>query len=172
MIEKELIDLTILNYPEKIVESKSRRPKYKINKAGQTVMSNPRTAGTPKYFVINMQPIYSGNMHYRKRATIVKIIKDAYFDYFKDIPKFNKSDYPIILDLQFTNCTTGTDFDNFTSLLRKCLLDMLVKQLGIIKDDKRKYICGFREVYFEDDSTEKTELKIKFIKINNKRKIQ
>lgn len=158
-----LYSVSIPNYAEKILTANARRTKYKINKNGITVVANPRTAGKPRYWVINNQPIYSGNLHPQSRANYVRLIKEAYTEFFKNTPQLGDK---LTILIRCINCTTGTDFDNFMSLFRKCLQDHLVKNVKCIQDDKREFITGFFDQYFEDSTVEGTKMEVKFYRTN------
>ncbi|MFK5283313.1 hypothetical protein ACI3PL_27445, partial [Lacticaseibacillus paracasei] len=82
--------------------------------------------------VINNQPIYSGNLNPHLRASFIGKIKDIYTPYFKHLPKMEGK---LTILIRCVNCTSNTDFDNFVGLLKKCLLDLLVKRVKCIEDD-------------------------------------
>lgn len=156
-----LYSVSIPNYAEKILTAKARKTKYKINAKGITVIANPKTAGQPRYWVINNQPIYSGNLHPQVRANYINLIKDEYIPHFKHLPKIKGK---LTVLIRCINCTSNTDFDNFVGLLKKCLLDLLVKRVKCIEDDTRQFVVGFFDQYFEDTTIEGTQMEVKFYK--------
>lgn len=158
-----LYSVSIPNYAEKILTANARKTKYKINSKGITVVANPRTAGKPRYWVINNQPIYSGNLNPHIRAAYIGKIKDVYTPYFKHLPKMSGK---LTILIRCINCTSNTDFDNFVGLFKKCLLDLLVKRLECIQDDTREFVVGFFDQYFEDDELEGTKMEVQFYQTN------
>lgn len=96
----EEVVIEIPQYDEHIVISKKRRPKYKINADGESVVSNTRTVGKEKKWKINGQSIYVG-MNPNLRAKVMKEMKKYLYKYIRPIP--NLEDTPICIELEIHN---------------------------------------------------------------------
>lgn len=112
---------------------------YYLDKNGERVISNPRSAGKPRFLPINNQYIYSQNGSHFSRKAIVDGLKGFFTPYIKTIPIFKK--LPIIIDCDLYSTVDGktSDGDNFGSIYGKVFSDCLVAE-GKIPDDSFYFI--------------------------------
>ena len=114
------------------------------------IISNPKSVGLPKWYLIKGQDIYSGVLNVHQRGTVMNKIKECYTPYLKNIPVI--TDYPIrvIAEIHDTiqnfydkSSETGLgqawDVDNYTYPYMKAFPDLL-QALGKIKNDDRLHI--------------------------------
>lgn len=146
--EKIIYVIEIENFINKIELSKKRRAKYQINKKGEKVISNPRTANKPVYYKINGQDLWSG-IPFHKRSKIAKELKSYFYEYFKKLKPLEIENYPIGVTLDFYMDVNGFDLDNFVIWYRKCIHDALCGKVEYIKitDEKNKvkYVPNFEK---------------------------
>jgi hypothetical protein len=163
--EKVLRVIRIVNYPDRIITSKSRRPRYykegsvKIPKKYLTdpsyifdkkgflinsltkekVVSNPRTAFTEKHWVVNFQDIWTGKVARQSRAHKAEILKEVIRPYLKKVKPINSKDYPIGIKIILRNSEFNVDASNKGPVYVKIIEDLLTAE-GIIVDDSPQYI--------------------------------
>lgn len=173
----EKFTCTILDFPLKVEVSKKRKVKYwkfgeKIPKkyanytydgdylvdpAGNKVVKNVKTAGTPKFIGLNFQQIYVG-VHHSTRTKIVGALHTLFHDAFKtQLPAhIDLTGKRLLISLHFYDTLTNKtrDLDNLSALFFKCGIDCLTKpnnpnqvnsdgyshKLSIIEDDTISFI--------------------------------
>ncbi len=130
---------------------------YLIDKiTKQKVISNPRTIGKPKYWVVNFQGLYSGQVYPATRALYMSQIKDHIKPY---IHIFNKvSTYPIKIELTIYCKDMRVDVDNKSVIFIKCFQDLLTDH-KIIKDDSSEFVNNVEYKWIKSDR-EEMEFKI------------
>lgn len=121
---------------------------------GERVISNPRSAGTPRFLQINNQYIYSGNAHHSVRAKLVEKLKESYTEYkaVRHMPKIEK--FPLIIECELHDLIFDPmiknqlwDVDNRFYPYAKTWLDYL-QEHAIIPDDNCLYVTGPPAVIF------------------------
>ncbi len=138
---------------------------------GEKVIKNSKTSGKPRFITINAQKIYVG-VHHSVRSKIVNKIHEMFNEAFKrDFPStIDTSNGKIYIHLKFYDIISNNlpDLDNLANLFVKCGIDCLTTsnnpnqeqggyshKLGIIPDDKVKFIpyisYEFKEVTKEED---------------------
>ena len=130
-LKKEYFEIRLPKFPYYIELSHSRRAKFKLNRRGEKTLTNPRTAGTPRFWKINGQSIYSG-MHFRKRSFIVKKMKEFIQPHISNLPVLGK--FPISVRLIIRDVPGKWDLDNRGWIWIKCFQDCLVAQKKITDD--------------------------------------
>lgn len=129
---------------------------YLCDPAGERVVANPKSVGTPKLLKINGQSIYSGNMSPIVRSKVVNQIKDSFAPYLKGIEPVS---VPVQLeaDLYSPVAAKNWDLDN-QWIYNKCFLDALVAN-GIIPDDNIMFVTQAPSLrFFPVDDLEKRKL--------------
>ena len=117
------------------------------------IIKNTRVAGTPKYWVLNGQDLYSGNMHHLVRSKISTLVHEYLASFIgKASPiKLEKGEY---LDIKcFMSELVGAnnwDCDNKWPWT-KWFQDTMV-ETGIIPDDSVGYIRSAGQIYFNEVS--------------------
>lgn len=154
---KDII-IEVDDYIKEVTISKAVRPKYKVNKDGEKVISNPRSANKPRMRKINGQDLWSGIDHHL-RSKIAKEIKVYFYEIFKKkkLKFINKKHYPLSIGLTFYGPLGDYDLDNHVSWYRKCIQDALCGNVEFIKvtKGKRNSYIPDRENYpalMEDDN--------------------
>lgn len=152
------IEINIDNYIREVVISKAVRAKYKLNKDGDKVVSNPRSAGKPRYKKINGQDLWSGINH-NLRSKIAKELKIFFYEHFRNKKiKIKKKDYPLSIAIIFYGPLGEFDLDNHSSWYRKCIQDALCGNVEfdkVIDERGKKSYVPDRKKYpaiIEDDS--------------------
>ena len=167
---------TIPNYPREVQVSNKRKAQYwkqgevipkkyatytysagwLVDPAGNKVVKNLKTAGTPRHITINAQAIYVG-LHHAVRSKIVNELHTLFHAEFqKQLPsKILLGDNKILVALHFYDTYSDKlpDLDNLANLFVKCGIDCLTTannpnqtkggathKLGIIPDDKAVFI--------------------------------
>lgn len=121
--EKNIIfRVEIPDYIKSVVLARKRKAKYRINKDGKKVVSNPKFAGKPRVKVINGQDLWVGIDH-NMRSKIAKEIKKYFYNIIKDLPTIE--DYPIGVSFVYYGPLGDFDLDNLTVWYRKCFHDAL-----------------------------------------------
>lgn len=111
----------------------------------EKIISNKRTVGTPKYWVINFQDLYNGNVDTFSRNTKMNQLKENLWLSIKHSDKkgyldFKKiQQYPIKIELFIYTSDMPVDVDNKGVLYHKAFQDLL-KSIGAIPDDSSEYI--------------------------------
>ena len=144
---------------KKYYNRKSRIPKkylseeYTFNKKGilinrltkEPVVANPKVAGTPKFKKINGQEIYSGNVHPKVRASMIRQMKLFYKSFFSTTLKVRDA-CKLRLDIYDLIGKGDFDLDNMSWIIVKVIQDVLVEK-KIIPDDNVTVLTGY-EVNF------------------------
>jgi hypothetical protein len=138
--------------------------KYQIDKFGylidkdtkEKVISNKKTVGQKRYWVINFQNLYSNTVHHSNRAFFVNEIKKHIRGYIHTINQVYT--FPIKIELTIYSKEMKVDVDNKCVLFIKCFQDVLVKD-KIIPDDSSEYINNVEYKWIKSDR-EEMEFKI------------
>ena len=115
---------------------------------GLRVISNPRSAGTPRWVQINNQYIYSGNIHPATRGKLIEAIKESYVDYSEVVNLPPITTFPIIIEAEVHDLIYDPqirhqlwDVDNRFTPYGKTWSDIL-QDLDIIPEDHCLYVTG------------------------------
>jgi hypothetical protein len=102
------------------------------------IVSNPKTAGQPRYETLSGNKLTSGYASEHQRNHIAIGLKDFYRPFIRKMKPFTKDDFPIRIEWDFytTVDTPNFDMDNFWFYL-KYFLDTLKE--GYDPRDNRKY---------------------------------
>lgn len=164
---KPLFEITIKDYPIRMKVADKRRPKYykknsKIPKkyqdrtkfnfddkgrlvdleTNEPLISNPRSAGTPRYLIINGQKLHNFSYSYFDRNKIMHHLKDFFSTHLSQLPPFQ--DFPLIIRGEVYrpwNPNDRWDVDNMQAPYVKAFHDALT-DCGLIPDDMALYISG------------------------------
>jgi len=113
------------------------------------LLSNPKSVGKPRTYLIRGQDIYNGYLDPFSRGKVMDAIKNCYMKYVKNIPVI--TEYPVKIEVEFHHTIHNPydkgneglgqqwDIDNFVYLYMKAFPDLLVK-LGKLKNDDRLHI--------------------------------
>lgn len=198
--EDRIANIVILNYPDKVLIAKARRPKYYLSMeskltgnreipktfqnpekykfdergilikiaTGEPQLANPQTAGKPRYWVVNFQDIWNGNMAKQDRAMKVDKLKSILRPYIQNLEPITT--FPIGIELVIFDTECPVDISNKGVIYTKIIEDLLVNtnkdkedNKHIIPDDSVNYIndsgrCKF--VKIEDESEKRMEIRI------------
>lgn len=125
---------------------------------GKPKLANPKSAGQPRYWVVNFQQIWNGSIAKHGRSSRVDKLKEAlrpYIDKTKPylIPIY-EWEYPVAIEIFIYDTEFPVDVSNRGVLYIKVIEDLLVTE-GILKDDSAEYV---------NDSG-----RVKYIKIEDKK---
>lgn len=137
-----LYHFEINDYIKQVEISKARRAKYRTLKSGEKKISNPKTAGKPRYFKINGQDLWSGIDHNLRSKVAKEIKKYFYNNYFRDIKEIEE--FPIGIYLGFYGELGDFDIDNLVVWYRKCIADALAGNVEFKKqvtNGKVRYVA-------------------------------
>ena len=113
------------------------------------VISNLKKVGTPRFYLIKGQDIYSGNLREHFKGFVMTEIKKCYRKYVQNIPVINE--YPIKIEAELHDTIKNPyhnikgehgshwDIDNYVYPYMKAFPDLLV-ELGKLKDDDRLHL--------------------------------
>lgn len=138
--------------------------KYQIDSLGylidketkQKIISNPRTVGEPKYWIINFQGLYSSLVYPQSRAEYINKIKDHIRPYLHVLNKVLT--FPIKIEFTIYSKEMKNDVDNRCVLYIKCFQDLLTSE-KVIPDDSSEYINNVEYKWVKSDR-EEMEFKI------------
>ncbi len=178
--------------PKKYSVYKFNKEGYLIDEKGTKIVKNTKTAGTPKYWKINSQAIWSGNLHQFSRAKVSKELHEYFASHITNSliknQKLTKIEVKEDERLMFLFTFYGneeinkSDLDNKAYIYVKTGIDTFttpnlnninqkgVVKLSLIEDDSLRYIncLGYN---FIQDNFEKLEINIylctKDFNINN-----
>ncbi len=112
------------------------------------VLCNPKKVGTPKFYLIKGQDIYSGNLREHFKGQVMDAIKQSYLKYVKIIPVIDS--YPVKIECELHETIKNYydrskdlgqrwDVDNYMYPYLKAFPDLLVS-LKKLKDDDRLHL--------------------------------
>lgn len=119
----------------------------------ERIVANPRSAGTPRYWVVNFQDIWNQSLVQAQRAYVINILKDELRPYIKTVVKVTK--FPIRLELFLYDTEMKVDVDNKGVVYTKVITDLLVTE-GKLPDDSSDFVndtgrCKFIKVSDKKD---------------------
>lgn len=123
----------------------------------EPIIANPKKVGTPKWYLIKGQDIYSGNLREHQRGFVMDKIKEYYYPFIKDLKPISFYPCKIKCDVYDTiknfygkdNSELGGrwDMDNLMYPYLKAFPDLLTVQ-GILRDDDRLHLPSTIPAYF------------------------
>jgi len=142
--------------------------KYGWNKKGylidlstnDRVTRNPRSAGTPRYWVVNFQDIWNQALQYSARGLRIDSLKKIFKPYIKPVKKI--TNFPLRIEIFLYDTEMRVDVDNKGVIYTKVITDLLTRE-NKIPDDSSEYIndtgrCKFIKV--KEESERKMVVKI------------
>lgn len=114
----------------------------------EPIICNPKKVGTPKFYLIKGQDIYSGNLREHFKGMVMDAIKQSYLPYVKDIPVIDS--YPVKIECELHETIKNYydkskdigqrwDVDNYVYPYMKAFPDLLVS-LKKLRDDDRLHL--------------------------------
>lgn len=116
----------------------------------EPVISNPQKVGTPRFYLIKGQDIYSGNLSKHFKGMVMDMIKQSYLPYVQNMPVIDT--YPIKIECELHDTIKNSymknkksdigerwDVDNYVYPYCKAFPDLLTA-LGKIRDDDRLHL--------------------------------
>lgn len=103
----------------------------------ELIIANPSTKGTPRYWVVNFQDIWSQNTQKEDRNNKAIKLSKLFEPYIESLSKIKY--YPLRVELYIYSKYMPVDISNKGPVYFKVFLDTL-KEKGIIIDDSAKYI--------------------------------
>lgn len=103
------------------------------------LLANARTAGKPRYWIVNFQPIWNGAVSRQARAQKTAKLKDLLRSHFNPLKTLQVRDYPIKLEIFIFNTEFPVDASNKGVIYFKVIEDLLV-EMGKIVDDSESFI--------------------------------
>jgi hypothetical protein len=148
----------------KTIPKKYKTDKYEFSKigvlteksTGLAVLSNPKTAGQPRFKKISGQEIYSGNIHPQIRSKMIREMKEFYAGYFPKTVKIREV-CKIRFDIYNIFGEGNYDLDNMSWILVKVIQDVLVN-LKILPEDNITVINGYEVGFYPIDRYEDRKL--------------
>ena len=111
------------------------------------VIKNSRSVGTPRYFIINGQDLYSGKFEREARGNLIYKLHDYFKQFILDCPILDSNfRHRLVLTWYISKDLVCPDYDNLW-IVEKVLLDVMVKDLKVLKDDKHTYMKGGSKDY-------------------------
>lgn len=109
--------------------------------SGKPKLANSKTAGQPRYWVVNFQQIWNGSIAKHGRSSRVDKLKEALQPYLtkKDIVPITQWEYPVAIEIFIYDTEFPVDVSNRGVLYIKVIEDLLVTE-GILKDDSAEYV--------------------------------
>lgn len=137
----EIIDNTFDSTKNKYILSKVEiiKDEYIVT----PIICNEKKVGTPKFYLIKGQDIYSGNLREHARGNIMNKIKECYEPYLKDILPI--VDYPVKIECELYDTVRNFyskqkdqrwDVDNYAYPYMKAFPDLLVEKKILFDDDR------------------------------------
>lgn len=155
--------------------------KFYLCKNNIPILSNPTKIGTPKYYLIKGQDIYSGNLREHFKGMVMDKIKQSYFPYVRDMPVIDV--YPIKIDCELYDTIKNPyhkvdhhlgqrwDIDNYVYPYMKAFPDLLTS-LKKIKDDDRLHLPSAIAVKFIPISNHEDRKLVFTISIDDREEIK
>lgn len=150
-------------------------------KTKELIIKNPRTAGTPKFWKLSGQDLWSGNMHHSVRAKINEQLHNHFAKFIIEQIKIEqntklipfKPNERIQIHFLFKNrIEQSQDLDNMAILYVKTFLDTItqhsnsnqvnIQKTSLIPDDNLRYI---NKITYEFEECEEPELFITIKKV-------
>jgi len=108
------------------------------------VLANSRTAGTPRYWVVNFQQIWNGSIAKHGRSSRVDKLKEELSKSIVGhnpsiLRPINPSEYPVAMEIFIYDTEFPVDVSNRGVLYTKIIEDLLVTW-GILQDDSAQYV--------------------------------
>lgn len=176
-------EIIIPDYPDKIKLSDSRRPTYFVKnksskipkkyqnenygwvneflvdkRTGEKVIRNSKSVGTPRYWSVNFQAIWNGQIKHQNRASITSKLKDVFRPYIEELDIITQ--YPIKIEIFLHDVEMPIDVDNKGVVYTKIITDLLVNtNKGM--DDNKSIIPDDSSAYVNDTG------RCKWVKVNN-----
>lgn len=145
-----------------------------IKKAtGEPQLANPQTAGKPRYWVVNFQDIWNGNMAKQDRAMKVDRLKNILRPYIEQVEPITT--FPIGIEIVIFDTECPVDISNKGVIYTKIIEDLLVNtnkdkedNKHIIPDDSVEYINDSGRTKFVKVTTEEEKrMEIRIFRSNN-----
>jgi hypothetical protein len=152
-------------------------------KTKEVIVRNTRTAGTPRYWKINGQDLWSGNLHHATRSKMNEqlhkhfskaIIEQIQVEQKTSVIPLKPNERVFISFLFKGKVEQSQDIDNLAIIYVKTFVDTMtqysnknqsgIQKLGLIPDDNVKYVRGI-SYEFEESSERQLEITIKKIKL-------
>lgn len=115
---------------------------FVLDENGEKIVSNIRTVGKPRYWVVNFQDLYNGKVNTFGRNARMNLLKEAIWQAIKheDLNQLVKiNEYPIKIELFIYTEEMPIDVDNKGAIYHKAFQDLLTS-LKIITDDSSEFI--------------------------------
>lgn len=119
------------------IDSKS----YILDETGNKIVSNIRTVGKPRYWVVNNQDLYNGKVNKFGRNVRMNQLKEEIYRAIinTNIQISTFEDFPIKIELFIYTQTMSVDVDNKGVCYHKAFQDLLTS-LQLIPDDGGEYL--------------------------------
>jgi hypothetical protein len=136
------------------------------HKTGEPQLANPKSAGTPRYWVVNFQDIWNQNLTKQARASHVDKLKVIFRPYVQQIEELRE--FPIEISLVIYDIKCPVDISNKGVIYTKVIEDLLVKE-GKIPDDSVQYInCSGRTKFIEITDESQVRMEVRIYKSDDK----
>lgn len=113
----------------------------------EPIVKNSRSVGTPRYFIINGQDLYSGKFEREARGNLIYKLHDYFKQFLLDCPVLDSNfRHRLVLTWYISKDLVCPDYDNLW-IVEKVINDVLVKDLKVLKDDKHTYMKGGSKDY-------------------------
>lgn len=137
-------------------------------RTGEAKLANPKTAGTPRMWVVNFQDIWNQNITKQDRAMKVDKLKAILRPYISKMRALPKSSFPVEININLYDIVMPVDVSNKGVIYTKVIEDLLVSE-GKIPDDSVFYVnCSGRTKFISVESLKDKRMEIKILKSDNK----
>ena len=140
---------------------------------GEPQLANPQTAGKPRYWVVNFQDIWNGNMAKQDRAMKVDRLKAILRPYIEQLDPITT--FPIGIEILIFDTECPVDISNKGVIYTKVIEDLLVNtnkdkenNKHIIPDDSIEYINDSgRTKFVRVRKEEEKRMEVRIFRSNN-----
>lgn len=110
---------------------------------GKPQLANPKTAGQPRWWVVNFQQIWNGSIAKHGRSSRVDKLKEVVLPHIQKLneewgPLDNKN-YPVSIEIYIYDTEFPVDVSNRGVIYTKVIEDLLVTE-GLLTDDSAEYV--------------------------------
>lgn len=109
------------------------------------VIKNHKTANKPRYWVPNMQDLYSGKVSGKRRAVYMNKLKDNLRPYVEHLPTLSALNLQLKVSLPLS--LAKMDISNYWIYI-KCFEDLLVEE-GKLPNDNKLYVTKAGPIWYD-----------------------
>lgn len=132
---------------------------------GEAKLANPKSAGEPRYWVVNFQQIWNGSIAKHGRNNRVEKLKEILRPHFTRVLPVLV--YPVAIEIFIYDTEFPVDVSNRGVIYTKVIEDLLVTE-AILLDDSAKYVNDSGRVkYIKVEDKKDKKMVINILSSNN-----